>query len=85
MADVISTRKRSEVMSRIRSSGNKDTELALIQLFRKAGVETDRFSESLTSFFRKSGWRFSWMVVFGTVVRNIQGCLEVIKTTGARK
>jgi G:T-mismatch repair DNA endonuclease (very short patch repair protein) len=35
MADVFSKRKRSEVMSRIRSRGNKDTELALAKV---AGV-----------------------------------------------
>jgi sirohydrochlorin ferrochelatase len=34
MADVFSKRKRSEVMSRIRSRGNKDTELALAKIFR---------------------------------------------------
>ena len=35
MADVFSKSKRSEVMSRIRSSGNKKTEVALINFFRK--------------------------------------------------
>ena len=34
MADVFSKTKRSEVMSRIRGRGNKDTELALIRVFR---------------------------------------------------
>jgi DNA mismatch endonuclease (patch repair protein) len=34
MADVFSKRKRSEVMSRIRGRGNKDTELALARLLR---------------------------------------------------
>jgi DNA mismatch endonuclease, patch repair protein len=34
MADVFTKPKRSEVMSRIRSNGNKDTELALIRVFR---------------------------------------------------
>jgi len=34
MADVFSKRKRSEVMSRIRSRGNKATELALARLLR---------------------------------------------------
>jgi len=34
MADVFSKRKRSEVMSLIRGSGNKGTELALVQIFR---------------------------------------------------
>jgi DNA mismatch endonuclease (patch repair protein) len=45
MADVFSTRKRSYVMGRIRSSGNKDTELALIRLFRKYHIV---------------GWRRQW-------------------------
>jgi DNA mismatch endonuclease, patch repair protein len=35
MADVFSKSKRSELMSRIRSHGNKDTEVALAKLFRR--------------------------------------------------
>lgn len=38
MADVFSKRKRSEVMSRIRGRGNKDTELALAKLLRANGI-----------------------------------------------
>jgi DNA mismatch endonuclease (patch repair protein) len=38
MADVFTKAKRSEVMSRIRGSGNKGTELALANIFRKHGV-----------------------------------------------
>src|SRR3984885_8053994 len=38
MGDVFSTRKRSEIMSRVRSRGNKATELALIKLFRTCNV-----------------------------------------------
>jgi DNA mismatch endonuclease (patch repair protein) len=34
MADVFSKRKRSDVMARIRSRGNKGTELALAKIFR---------------------------------------------------
>jgi DNA mismatch endonuclease (patch repair protein) len=34
MPDVFTKAKRSEVMSRIRSRGNKDTELALARLLR---------------------------------------------------
>ena len=45
MADVFTKRKRSEVMSRIRSSGNKDTELALVRLFRREVI---------------TGWRRRW-------------------------
>jgi DNA mismatch endonuclease (patch repair protein) len=35
MPDVFSKAKRSEVMSRVRSRGNKDTEVALAKLFRR--------------------------------------------------
>jgi DNA mismatch endonuclease (patch repair protein) len=35
MADVFTKAKRSAVMSRIRSRGNKDTEVALMELFRR--------------------------------------------------
>jgi DNA mismatch endonuclease (patch repair protein) len=38
MADVFSKRKRSDVMSRIHGRGNKDTELALVKIFRRFGV-----------------------------------------------
>ncbi len=38
MPDVFTTAKRSEVMSRIRSRGNRDTELALALLFRRHGI-----------------------------------------------
>lgn len=39
MPDVFTKTKRSEVMSRIRSRGNKDTELALATLLRQHGVK----------------------------------------------
>ena len=42
MADVFTKAKRSQVMSRIRGRGNKDTELALASIFRR---------------HRISGWR----------------------------
>jgi DNA mismatch endonuclease (patch repair protein) len=38
MPDVFTKAKRSDVMSRIRSRGNKDTELALIRVFRAHGI-----------------------------------------------
>ena len=38
MPDVFSKAKRSEVMSRIRSSGNRDTECALVAVFRAEGI-----------------------------------------------
>jgi DNA mismatch endonuclease (patch repair protein) len=38
MSDIFTKKKRSEVMSRIRGAGNKDTELRLIQIFRANGI-----------------------------------------------
>ena len=38
MSDIFTEAKRSEVMARIRSGGNKDTELALMQVFRAHGI-----------------------------------------------
>ena len=38
MPDVFTKEKRSEVMSRIRGKGNKDTEVALAKLFRTIGI-----------------------------------------------
>ncbi|MEK6258028.1 MAG: very short patch repair endonuclease [Planctomycetota bacterium] len=38
MADVFTKAKRSEVMSRIRSRGNRGTELRLISIFRLHGI-----------------------------------------------
>lgn len=38
MADVFTKHKRSEVMARIRSRGNRDTELALAKLLRRHGI-----------------------------------------------
>lgn len=39
MADVFDTKKRSQVMSRIRGQGNKTTELALAAAFRRVGIK----------------------------------------------
>jgi len=38
MNDVFSKEKRSDVMSRIRGSGNRDTELALMRIFREQKI-----------------------------------------------
>lgn len=38
MADVFTTPKRSEIMSKVRSSGNKSTELKLIGIFKEMGI-----------------------------------------------
>ena len=38
MADVFDDKKRSEIMSRVRSKNNKSTELKLIQIFKENGI-----------------------------------------------
>lgn len=50
MADVFTPEKRSQVMSRIRGSGNRDTELRLVALFREHKI---------------TGWRRNRRAVFG--------------------
>ncbi len=47
MADVFTKAKRSEVMSRIRGRGNKDTELALAMLMRRHGITGWRRNRSV--------------------------------------
>src|SRR5258706_15539486 len=47
MADVFTKQKRSEVMSRIKGKGNKDTELVMIQILRNHHVSGWRRSYSL--------------------------------------
>lgn len=47
MPDVFTQEKRSEVMSRIRSSGNRDTELVLVALMRAHGITGWRRGQKL--------------------------------------
>ncbi len=47
MADVFSKRKRSQVMSAIRSKGNKDTEIRLAAIFRAHKITGWRRSQNL--------------------------------------
>lgn len=48
MADVFSKEKRSEVMSAIRSKGNKSTEIALIKIFKEHKITGWRRNIKLT-------------------------------------
>jgi len=47
LSDIWSTQKRSEVMSLIRSRGNKATELRLIEIFREHGITGWRRNQPL--------------------------------------
>ena len=47
MPDVFTQKKRSEVMSRIRGRGNKETEVALAKLLRAAGIGRWRRHQSV--------------------------------------
>lgn len=48
MPDIFTKLKRSDVMSRIRGAGNKDTELRLIQVFRANGITGWRRGRTLS-------------------------------------
>lgn len=47
MSDIFTKSKRSDVMSRIKGSGNRGTELRLIQVFRTYGITGWRRSSTL--------------------------------------
>ncbi len=47
MPDVFTKEKRSEVMSRIKGKGNKDTELAMIQILRKHHISGWRRNQAV--------------------------------------
>ncbi len=47
MTDVFTKEKRSEVMSRIRGKGNKDTELVMIQILRKHHISGWRRNQAV--------------------------------------
>lgn len=47
MTDLVSRAKRSEIMSRIRGAGNKDTELRLIEVFRAYRITSWRRGSKL--------------------------------------
>lgn len=47
MADIYTPRKRSEIMSRVRGSGNRATELRLIAIFRGSSITGWRRKRSL--------------------------------------
>jgi DNA mismatch endonuclease (patch repair protein) len=47
LSDVFTKKKRSEVMARIRSTGNRDTELAMVALLRAAGITGWRRGQKL--------------------------------------
>ena len=47
--DIFTKAKRSDVMSRIRGGGNKNTELRLMQIFRAIGITPLRTGSDETS------------------------------------
>src|ERR1017187_9181748 len=67
MSDIFTKAKRSEVMSTIRSRGNKDTELALAKLFRRHKITGWRRNQKI---FGKPDFIFrrEWLAVF------VDGC-----------
>ncbi|MEI6073469.1 MAG: very short patch repair endonuclease [Verrucomicrobiae bacterium] len=56
MPDVFTKSQRSEVMSRIRSTGNASTELAMIRVFRAHGITGWRRNKKLRFLVRGSSF-----------------------------
>ena len=54
MPDIFTQAKRSDVMSRIRSRGNRATELALVRVFREQGITGWRRQAKVTVERRRS-------------------------------
>jgi G:T-mismatch repair DNA endonuclease (very short patch repair protein) len=83
MPDVFNKAKRSQVMAAIHSTGNKDTELKLISIFRARGITGWRRSQRITGkpdfVFLKNDWQSLLMVAFGT---GASGIAECRKATG---
>jgi DNA mismatch endonuclease (patch repair protein) len=69
MADIVDAKKRSEMMSKIRGTGNKTTELAFIAAMRKAGIK---------------GWRRHVAFRLALVLPGRQAILGEMKTTAIR-
>jgi DNA mismatch endonuclease (patch repair protein) len=77
MADVFSVAKRSEVMSRIRSRGNRATELALARLLRQMEIRGwRRHYEIRISNPESEGFRVKPDFVFlkGRIALFVDGC-----------
>ena len=71
MSDVYDVAKRSAVMKRVRSSGNKSTELKMIEIFNQMGLKGWK-------------WLFLLMVVFGMVMIAEILVLSKIQNIGRR-
>lgn len=79
MPDIFTKAKRSEVMSLIRSRGNKDTELRLAKLFRTQGITGWRRHLAIKGkgiSEKKKGWSVRPDFVFRTlrVAVFVDGC-----------
>lgn len=68
MADFLSSEKRSELMSRVRSSGNATTELAMVRAMRLVGISGWRRQIGLFSFRPDFVFRKERVAVF------VDGC-----------
>ncbi len=74
MPDVFTKRKRSEVMSRIRGKGNKDTEIALAKLLRANHIAGWRRQQTVRiaaigAIPRPFGFEFQHLVSLSSVLR----------------
>jgi DNA mismatch endonuclease, patch repair protein len=80
MPDVFTKTKRSAVMSRIRSRGNRETELALASLFRRQGITGWRRHVELrvTSGERRSSLRVGGLRNSKLITRHFRVCPDFV-------
>ena len=87
MADVFSKDKRSEIMKGVRSSGNKSTELKLIQYFSSNHITGWRRKYNVTriSSFLINGLQFLLTDVFGMAMIAVIPDRPRMQSTGKRR
>lgn len=88
MADVFDKDKRSTIMQKVRSKGNKSTELKLIEIFREMGITGWKRNYPVKGHpdfvFLKKELPFLWMVAFGTVMIVVTLVQPITKSIGRK-
>jgi len=88
MVDVFEAEKRSEIMSRVRSSGNLATEIRLIRIFRTYGINGWRRNISVFGkpdfVFPKSRLAVFVDGCFGMRARYMEAFLSLIVDSGRK-
>lgn len=88
MADVFDSKKRSDIMSKVRSNNNKSTELALIKFFKEnkiTGWKRNYPVKGHPDFvFLDKKLQYSLIVAFGTVTIVETLVLQIMRHIGIK-